>query len=72
MKYASAPVTAATGLSHSQVLDFALDMVSAMAESGQMAVPVKPTPAMLAAGAKAGGVTVITVWKIYQAMIEAA
>ena len=41
-----------------------------MADSGHLAVPVKPTPSMLAAGAKAGGVSVITVWKIYQAMME--
>lgn len=72
MKYAPAQVAAASGPSHSQALEFALDMVSAMAEAGQIAVPVKPTPAMLAAGIKAGGVTVIAAWKIYQAMVEAA
>ena len=72
MKYAPAPVAAMTGPSRSQALNFALDMVSGMAESDQIALPAKPTPAMLAAGARAGSVTVITVWKIYRAMVGAA
>lgn len=35
-------------------------------------VPLKPSAAMLAAGARAGGVSVEAAWKIYQAMIKAA
>ncbi len=34
-------------------------------------VPLKPSAAMLAAGARAGGVSVEVAWKIYQAMIKA-
>jgi hypothetical protein len=34
------------------------------------AVPLKPSAAMLAEGARAGGVTVETAWKIYQAMLR--
>lgn len=33
-------------------------------------VPLKPSAMMLAEGARAGGVTVETVWKIYQAMLR--
>lgn len=33
-------------------------------------VPVKPTLEMLTAGARAGNVTVETVWRIFQAMIR--
>ncbi|HET8729309.1 MAG TPA: hypothetical protein VFO41_17545 [Alphaproteobacteria bacterium] len=42
----------------------------AATESGVTIVPSKPTAAMLAAGARAGGVTVETAWKVYQAMIR--
>jgi len=35
-------------------------------------VPLKPTTRMLTEGARAGGVTVETVWKIYLAMLRAA
>ena len=35
-------------------------------------VPLKPSAVMLAAGARAGGVSVEAAWKIYQAMIKAA
>ena len=35
-------------------------------------VPLKPSAAMLAAGARAGGVSVEVAWKIYQAMIKTA
>lgn len=35
-------------------------------------VPLKPTAAMLAAGSRAGGVSVETAWKIYLAMIKEA
>lgn len=33
-------------------------------------VPLKPSAAMLAEGARAGGVTVEVAWKIYQAMLR--
>ena len=36
-----------------------------------LSVPAKPTEAMVAAGAKAGGVTVVRAWRIYQAMLAA-
>lgn len=51
-------------------LDFALNVVEAMQEAGLTAVPLKPSALMLAAGARAGGVSVETVWKIYQAMLR--
>jgi hypothetical protein len=35
-------------------------------------VPLKPSADMLAEGARAGGVTVETAWKIYQAMLRFA
>lgn len=35
-------------------------------------IPQKPTPAMLAAGAAAGGVPIAKVWAIFQAMITEA
>jgi len=41
------------------------------AEPTSTSVPLKPSAAMLAAGARAGGVSVETAWKIYQAMIKA-
>jgi len=59
-------------LQSSNALGIALDMVGAMAGAGMVALPVKPTTAMLAAGARAGGITVMQVWKIYSAMIAAA
>lgn len=40
-------------------------------EAGVVIVPGKPTAAMLAAGARAGGVTVEVAWRVYQAMIRA-
>ena len=54
----------------SKALDYALDMVGAMGEAGLTNVPVKPTTAMLTAGARAGQVSVETAWRIYQAMIN--
>lgn len=54
----------------SKALDYALDMVEALGEAGLTTVPVKPTAAMLTAGARAGKVSVETVWKIYQAMLH--
>ena len=35
-------------------------------------LPSKPTAAMLAAGARAGNVTVEVAWRVYQAMVTAA
>ena len=56
----------------SRAFQEALGVVESMGEAGLTAVPVKPSAAMLAAGARAGGVTVETVWQIYQAMLKAA
>ena len=42
---------------------------SAQAEAGSVSVPVKPTAAMLASGARAAGVSVEVAWKIYRAMV---
>lgn len=53
-----------------KAMDYALDAVSALGEAGLTAVPVKPSVAMLTAGARAGGVSVETVWRIYQAMLR--
>jgi len=54
---------------HRPALDYALGMVSQLGQAGLTAVPVKPTLAMLTAGARAGGVSVETTWKIFQAMV---
>ncbi|MDG3440514.1 hypothetical protein [Nitrospirillum amazonense] len=35
-------------------------------------VPLKPTTEMLAAGARAGGVSVATAWAIYTSMLKSA
>ena len=35
-------------------------------------VPTKPDASMLAAGARAGAVSVEVAWKVYQAMVRAA
>ncbi|WP_207486133.1 hypothetical protein [Arenibaculum pallidiluteum] len=51
-------------------LDYALEMVAQLGKAGLAAVPVKPSVAMLTAGARAGGVSVETAWKIYQAMLK--
>jgi len=42
------------------------------ADAGFAAVPLKPSVAMLAAGTRAGGVSVEAAWKIYLAMVKAA
>lgn len=42
---------------------------SAPSEAGSVQVPVKPTAAMLAAGARAAGVSVEVAWRIYRAMV---
>jgi hypothetical protein len=56
--------------SSSKAMDYALEMVQALGEAGLTTVPVKPSAAMLTAGARAGKVSVETVWKIYQAMLR--
>ncbi|MEQ8966171.1 MAG: hypothetical protein RID91_10125 [Azospirillaceae bacterium] len=56
----------------SDTLERALEAVSAMSEAGFASVPSKPTAAMLAAGARAGNVSVETAWKVYQAMLRNA
>lgn len=58
-------------------LDSPVNMLGAaplgpMAEVSHTPVPLKPTAVMLAAGARAGGVSVETAWKIYLAMIHEA
>lgn len=40
--------------------------------SGTQMVPRKPTARMLAAGARAGDVSVEIAWKVYQAMLQEA
>ncbi len=42
---------------------------SAPGEAGTVSVPIKPTAAMLASGARAAGVSVEVAWKIYRAMV---
>jgi hypothetical protein len=39
--------------------------------AAMLSVPAKPTEAMVAAGAAAGGVSVQRAWRIYQAMLSA-
>jgi hypothetical protein len=45
--------------------------VVSVVEQDALSVPQKPTVAMLAAGAKAGGVSVERAWRIYKAMLRA-
>jgi hypothetical protein len=54
----------------SSALEYALTVVEAVSETGLTTVPVKPSVAMLTAGARAGQVSVETAWRIYQAMIH--
>ncbi|WP_434615000.1 hypothetical protein [Azospirillum sp. B2RO_4] len=53
-------------------LGASITAMGALCEPGQTAVPLKPSATMLAAGARAGGVSVEVAWKIYQAMIHHA
>ncbi|MGL4965921.1 MAG: hypothetical protein ACRC67_32165 [Inquilinus sp.] len=53
-------------------MTYALDMVTAMGDPGISTVPTKPTAGMLAAGARAGGVTVEVAWRVFQAMVNVA
>lgn len=52
-----------------QTMALSLEGRSAQSEAGSVTVPVKPTAAMLAAGARAAGVSVEVAWKIYRAMV---
>ncbi|WP_448203967.1 hypothetical protein [Azospirillum sp. sgz302134] len=46
--------------------------LASFGETSHTPVPLKPTAGMLAAGSRAGGVSVETAWKIYLAMINEA
>ena len=48
------------------------DLLGHSAEPATATVPLKPSALMLAAGARAGGVSVEAAWKIYQAMLKEA
>ena len=43
---------------------------SAQGDQGMVTVPVKPTAAMLASGARAAGVSVEVAWKVYRTMVQ--
>lgn len=52
-----------------EAMALSLEGRSAQAETSLVSVPVKPTAAMLASGARAAGVSVEVAWKIYRAMV---
>jgi hypothetical protein len=54
----------------SNAMDYALTVVETMGEQGLITVPIKPTTAMLTAGARSGHVSVETAWKIYQRVLS--
>ena len=54
---------------HDDTMTLSLDGRSAQSEAGSVTVPVKPSAAMLAAGARSAGVSVEVAWKIYRAMV---
>lgn len=56
----------------SEAMEFALEVVSAYGQNGMAVVPAKPSAAMLAAGARAGDVSVEVAWRVYQAMVSEA
>ena len=56
----------------SEAMEFALEVVSAYGQNGMAVVPTKPSAAMLAAGARAGDVSVEVAWRVYQAMVAEA
>ncbi|NBC34846.1 MAG: hypothetical protein GVY13_19420 [Alphaproteobacteria bacterium] len=58
--------------SESEAMEFALEVVSAYGQNGMAVVPTKPSAAMLAAGARAGDVSVEVAWRVYQAMVSEA
>ena len=51
-------------------IDFMSGAPDFPAEVSRTSVPLKPSAAMLAAGSRAGGMSVEVAWKIYQAMIN--
>lgn len=55
-----------------RTLDSAVGSLGTMSDQSHTPVPLKPSAAMLAAGSRAGGVSVEVAWKIYQAMINGA
>lgn len=57
-------------LQPSSNLELALDELEEMAEHGVKFVPVQPSPAMIEAGARTGGINEALVAKIYRAMLE--
>lgn len=61
---------AASGLS--DAMAEALDAVAEIGRNGLIVLPTEPSAAMLAAGARAGGVSPDVAWCIYQAMIYEA
>ena len=54
-----------------RALERALAAVEAMGKTDAVVVPATPTPGMLAAGARGGGVSEETAARIYRAMILA-
>ncbi len=54
------------------VVDNGRDVAAAGNDGAAATVPLKPTAAMLAAGSRAGGVSVEVAWKIYLAMLNEA
>lgn len=60
------------GRNRQDPMSFALDAVQSLGNCGLGTVPQYPTPAMLAAGAKAGDVTVEQAFRIWLAMLRAA
>lgn len=50
-------------------MSLSLEGQSARTGTGLVPVPAKPTAVMLAAGARAAGVSVEVAWKIYRAMV---
>lgn len=53
-------------------VEFTSDAASSNGHNGTVTVPAKPSAQMLAAGARAGDVSVEVAWRVYQAMIKAA
>ncbi|MGQ9366639.1 hypothetical protein [Azospirillum sp. ST 5-10] len=52
--------------------DTGFDLAGTMTDTSHTPVPLKPSATMLAAGSRAGGVTVEIAWRIYLAMINEA
>ncbi|HYC01693.1 MAG TPA: hypothetical protein VED40_00275 [Azospirillaceae bacterium] len=53
-------------------LSFGAEATPVTGMAGMVPVPLKPSLEMLTAGARAGGVSVETVWSIYRAMLREA